>query len=196
MAKKALAHGHLNLLERATGVEEAALPGMLPRSALFPLTLLCALAVAVLWGAQGVGFWATLAGAVVLGRLVALDATTYTLPHIYTLPAILVGGGAAYAHHRLGEALLAAMFLMLIAAVLRRSRWADKVGQGDFFLLTALFAFLPPEHAFFALSLGCLLWLPVVWRKPKIMVPMGLPIILGWVLWVGFQTPLLKILDL
>ena len=170
--------------ETATHVPASSRTGFLPLSTLMPLTLLLALCLsALLW--QGYGM-AGVAMGLLFGRLMALDLTTYTLPNIYTVPLLAVGMVYAALHGMLWQALTAAVGVYLLAEVLRRAGAArglsTGMGGGDLKLLAALFAFLPVTEALFALALGSFIWLPVAFAKPKLSVPFGVPIVIGWVL--------------
>lgn len=49
-------------------------------------------------------------------------------------------------------------------------------------LLAAMFAGLGAPVACWAAALGCVLWLPVAFWKPRVAQPLGVPLILGGVL--------------
>lgn len=165
--------------EKATGVAEAARPGSVERRQLGRLTLACGLAaVVLLW--QPLGLPAALVGGLVFGRLAALDLTTYTLPNVYTLPLVAVGLCHAVMGDHIGPALLACLMLAGLYAFTAQMPLPAGVGGGDLKLLAALFAFLPPATAFAAIAIGCLVWLPLAWKKPKVAVPFGVPILIGW----------------
>jgi prepilin signal peptidase PulO-like enzyme (type II secretory pathway) len=164
--------------ESATGVAQAALPGLLPRRASTPLTLaLAILGTAFLWpiwGLTGVPI------AVLFARLAAIDLTTYTLPSIYTYPMIAMGAvHAVWA----GQGLMVGLIWVVMAClarVLKQTLPGQGLGGGDWALLAALVAFLEPAQACLAVGIGCLAWWPLAWRNPRQMVPFGVPIILGW----------------
>jgi len=169
--------------EAATHVGTESQPGLLPAATLTPLSLLLALLTTIL-------LWPVFGGTAILigllfGRMAALDLTTYTLPNIYTVPLLVVGLVHAAGQGRLLQALLAALVIILLAQIIQRGgQHVGKqlgMGGGDLKLLAALFAFLPLTNAFFAVAVGCLLWLPVAMLKPKATVPFGVPILLGWV---------------
>jgi len=157
---------------------------MLKRETLTPLTLLAALVITVLlWAHYGIG---ALVIGLIFGRLLALDLTTYTLPNIYTVPLIAVGFVHSLVFGGFAQAVLALVMLLLVSLVFSRSSIKIGMGGGDLKLLAALFAFLPPADAFFAIALGSLFWLPVVCVKPKASIPFGVPILAGWVLLLAF----------
>lgn len=170
--------------EKATNVAESAIPGLLPYCALTPLTLALSAALGLaLWPALGP---AAIPTALVFARLAALDVTTYTLPNVYTLPLAAMGLTHAALQNRLISGLIiAGLFaLPLLAGYCRRMaarrRFAAGLGGGDLKLAAALCLFLPLPAALFALAIGSILWLPVACLKPRVAVPFGLPIIIGW----------------
>lgn len=165
--------------EKATGVETASRPGLVARHWLFPLTVIASVTATALL-VLPLGFAAALVGGLVLGRLVALDLTTYTLPNVYTLPLVTVGLCQAIVGNHIGPALLACFVLACLYAFTAQMRLSAGVGGGDLKLLAAMFAFLSPVMGFTAIAVGCLVWLPLAWKKPKAAVPFGVPIIIGW----------------
>ena len=166
--------------ETATDVTPAVKNGLLPRRAATPLTLFCSLAIAIaLWPVFG---FCTVPIALVFGRLVALDLTTYTLPNIYTVPLLIIGLLHAFTHGWLMQAILALLLIYCLSLTLTRSNLKMGMGGGDLKLLAALFAFLPLTSAFWAVAVGCLLYSPVTFAKPRSMVPFGVPLIVGWVI--------------
>lgn len=130
-------------------------------------------AMAALWPVHGV--WALLL-ALPLARLLALDITAYLLPHLYTIPLIVAGVW-------LGQGLVS---LWLIIPVLVAREVALRLPKpmglsgGDFMLLAAMLAWLPVHQACVAATVGCVLWLPVAFMFPKRDIPLGVPLILGW----------------
>lgn len=174
--------------ERATDVAEAAEPGLFTPQAALPLTLLGMVGFSVLlWPVLGA--YALLVG-FIFARLVALDLTTYTLPNIYTVPLLLVGWAHAASNGRLLAAWLLFLGLMLLGSALAHSRFKAGLGAGDLKLLAALCAFIPLPDAFWATAIGCITWLPVAFVLPKSKIPMGVPLILGWVIWWRFGPQL------
>jgi prepilin signal peptidase PulO-like enzyme (type II secretory pathway) len=167
--------------EKATGVAQASQPGLLPRSRLLSLTLLFGL-IATLLLLQPLGLPAALVAGFVFGRLTALDLTTYTLPNVYTLPMVVVGLCHAVVGDHTGPALLAVAMLAALYAFTSQAQLPAGIGGGDLKLLAALFAFLMPAQAFTAIAIGCLVWLPLAWKNPKLAVPFGVPVIIGWLL--------------
>ncbi|MCA3244740.1 MAG: prepilin peptidase [Alphaproteobacteria bacterium] len=172
--------------EQATGVAEAALPGLLPARHTRRLTWALALVLAVLlwpaWGMAGVVM------ALVFARLMALDLTIYTLPNIYTIPLLAVGLLVALGDHLLAT-LLVWLALWLVGAAGRRwPRQGLVLGEGDLKLLAALVACLGPLPALAALAVGCLLWLPAAWLAPSRPLPLGVPLLLGWAVALAYPA--------
>ncbi|RYG57801.1 MAG: hypothetical protein EON60_14125 [Alphaproteobacteria bacterium] len=176
-------HNVFTVWEEATHAPTAAQPGLLPPAAAFWLTgLLAVILGALLW--QPFGYLA-IPIALLFGRLMALDLTTYTLPNIYTIPLLVVGLFHALSHEQLAQAFIACVVIFffnktMAAANLRMARSVG-VGGGDLKLLAALFAFMPLTTGFWAIAAGCLLYMPVAFAKPKATVPFGVPLIMGWV---------------
>ncbi|PZP39727.1 MAG: hypothetical protein DI585_03135 [Pseudomonas fluorescens] len=171
-------------LEKATHVPDAAAQGLLPRAWIWPLTLALTVAITgALWPAYGI---AAVAIAALFARMAALDITTYTLPNVYTVPLVIVGFVHALSHNLVPQALVALLMLSFLTSPVRHSfaRLGLKLGLGggDIKLLAALFAFLPLPLACWSLALGCILWLPVAFAKPKAMIPFGIPILAGWII--------------
>lgn len=123
--------------------------------------------------------------AVIFARLLALDLTTYTLPDIYTLPLFAVGLAAATLQHHLPQVALAAALLAFVPLA-PRFPITRGLGGGDFKLLAALLAWLPLNAAAFAVAIGCFLWLPLAFWRPKTPQPFGAPLLLGWALIIAF----------
>ena len=172
--------------EKATNVAPAVRSGMLPQTAIWPLTAFSALALMLfLYPTLGL---VAIPTALIFGRLIALDLTTYTLPNIYTVPLIIMGLMHAFTQEHLSQGLATILLLMFFSATLNRAPLKIRfgVGGGDIKLLAALFAFLPLTSAFWAIAIGSLLWLPVAFIKPKAMVPFGVPLILGWAVLLRF----------
>lgn len=173
--------------ETATDVTPSMQKGLLPEAATSSLTALCAAALLVfLWPALHL---AALPTALIFGRLIALDLTTYTLPNIYTIPLITVGLFHAFNTEQLSQGLITILLLVLFSRTLTRANIKGRsmgFGGGDLKLLAALFAFLPLTAAFWAIAVGSLLWMPVAFVKPKAMVPFGVPLILGWSILLRF----------
>lgn len=150
------------------------------------LTWALALVLAVLlwpsWGFAGVMV------ALVFGRLMALDLTTYTLPNVYTVPLMMVGLLVAVDSHLMGT-LVVWLALLLVAGVARRwSRQGLLLGEGDLKLLAAMVGCLGPISALAALAAGCLLWLPGAWVAPKQPLPLGVPLLLGWAVVLAYPA--------
>lgn len=164
--------------ERTTLPPDAALPGLLPgrfaNAATFALLPVAALA---LWPLHGL---LALPVAFALARLLALDAATYLLPNLYTWP--LIGGGLAYAWAQ-GKgvpATIAVLALLGLRYLTLRFPLEKGMAGGDFCLLAAMFAWLGFGGGSIAIALGCLMWLPFTLANPKRMVPLGVPLIAGW----------------
>lgn len=173
--------------EASTGVATASHPGLLPRKHLLSLTLAFGI-LATLLLLQPLGSMpAALVAGFVFGRLAALDLTTYTLPNVYTLPMVVVGLCHAVVGDHTGPALLAVAMLAALYAFTSQAQLPAGIGGGDLKLLAALFAFLMPAQAFTAIAIGCLVWLPLAWKNPKVAVPFGVPVIIGWL--VILQAP-------
>jgi leader peptidase (prepilin peptidase) / N-methyltransferase len=173
-------HPRFTPWENATAVPQSSRTGMLKPASLTPLTLLAALVVTILlWPNYGI---AALAIGLVFGRLIALDLTTYTLPNVYTVPLMTVGLLHSVIFGGVSQTVLAWLILFLLSLTVRRSNLKIGMGGGDLKLLAALFAFLPLTEAFFAIALGSFFWLPVAFAKPKLSIPFGVPILLGWTL--------------
>lgn len=120
--------------------------------------------------------------AFVAARLLVLDLTTYLLPNLYTYP-LIAGGlvwawGQGYGPYAL---ILVVVMLVLRAVFLSRPNLKLGMGGGDFALLAALCGWLEPQVVFCAIAIGCILWLPFTFLTPQRAVPLGVPIILGWV---------------
>lgn len=172
--------------EKATGVAQAAQPGLLPARTATPLTLfLTILLTLVLSPSQGLY---ALPIALIFARLAALDATTYTLPNLYTVPLIAIGMAYAITHLHLATVVLVPILGLCLSLILSRSQATKGVGGGDIKLLVALFLFQPAEAALLALGLASVLYLPLACLAPKCPVPFGLPILLAWVLLLGAPT--------
>ena len=165
--------------EIATHVVTQSQPGILGRSFALPLTVVATLAFAlVLWPVMG---WGALVVGAVFGRLLALDLTTYTLPNIYTVPLLAVGFVSALFSGLIVQTLVA-WGCLLLAGVLLHNRAGVRYGfgGGDIKLMAAMLAFLPLANVFFAIALECLAWLPVAFAKPKVSIPFGVPLLVGW----------------
>lgn len=174
----------LAMWETSTGVAAAAQPGLLPYRAALPLTaLLFGLFSVFLWPLLGLS---GLVVAALFARLIALDITTYTLPNVYTLPMLAVGGVYALTHGLFVQSLLACLLLLCLVWLLARINATAGFGAGDLKLMAVLFAFTPAPEALFALSLGSLLWMPVAMFHPRRPVPFGIPILLGWLVLLRF----------
>lgn len=172
--------------EQATGVADAAIPGLFSAHHSGRLTWALALVLAVLlwpaWGLPGV------AVALIFARLMALDLTTYTLPNIYTIPLLAVGLVVAMGNHLLAT-LLVWLALWLVGVAGRRwPRQGLVLGEGDLKLLAAMVASLGPLPALAALAVGCLLWLPGAWLVPNRPLPLGVPLLLGWALALAYPA--------
>jgi prepilin signal peptidase PulO-like enzyme (type II secretory pathway) len=170
--------------EQATGVAEAASPGLAPTRwgwrLTWALTLLFAL---LLWGQWGLG---GILLAWVLARLLVLDLTTYTLPNIYTIPLLCVGLLVALGSHLL---LTLVVWAALALVGLGGRTWPQEglgIGEGDLKLLAAMLAWLGPLPFLGAVAMGCLLWLPGAFAAPKQALPLGVPLLLGWVVVLAF----------
>lgn len=127
------------------------------------------------------GFWGGVL-ALIFARMVALDLTSYALPNIYTVPMMMVGLVAALGDGHLLSTLALWLALALVAGFGRFYPTARLgVGEGDLKLLAAMAGFLPLPTVLIAIAMGCLLWMPIACMAPKRAVPLGVPIILGWV---------------
>lgn len=171
--------------EVATGVAQAALPGVVPGRFTSRLSWAAALFFAVLlWPVYGLS--GLLIG-LVLGRLLALDLTTYTLPNIYTIPLMAISFFVALGNGQLGATLALWLALLLVAGVVRaRPHIGLGIGEGDLKLLAAMAGFLGPPGTLAAIACGCLLWLPGAWLAPKQALPLGVPLVLGWGIILAF----------
>ncbi|HEX2859491.1 MAG TPA: prepilin peptidase [Alphaproteobacteria bacterium] len=185
VAATVAAHKTLLPWEKATlKARDLWLPGWLPVNrhpaftALFALLLLAPLALAL-------PPLAALATAMVFARMLALDLTTYTLPDIYTLPLLAVGLAAAALEQQFAQVGLA-MALLVLAPLAPRFPITRGLGGGDFKLLAALLAWLPLNAAAFAVAIGCFLWLPLAFWRPKTPQPFGAPLLVGWALIIAF----------
>jgi prepilin signal peptidase PulO-like enzyme (type II secretory pathway) len=173
------AHRRLWPWEKATLTPaDLALPGWLPPRADNVVTLLGGILGAVLLPAP---LWPL---AWVLARLAALDLTLYVLPDIYTVPLLAVGLTHAVQTHAMPQFLAGMVLLALQLSGQRRLQ--SHFGGGDFKLLAAMLAWLPLSTAAMAVAVGCLVWLPMAFLRPKAMHPFGLPLILGWVIILRF----------
>ncbi len=174
--------------EKATLSEVDFAPGWLPAHRLPALTwLFMGIMLMLLSPTAG---WPAAWLALPLARLMALDLTTHTLPDIYTLPLLAVGLAHAWVSGRLAEAGLAVALVAVLLGLVScwgRSRAGGAcapqscgLGGGDHKLMLALFAWLPPAEACFAIGAGCVLWLPFgVWR-PRHAQPFGVALGAGW----------------
>ena len=173
--------------EQATGVAAAAQPGVLPvaRSGRLTLALLVIFSL-MLWGEWGL---TGVLPSVLFARLMALDLTTYTLPNIYTVPLMVVGLLVALDDGRLGGTLWVWLALALVAGV-GRMRPGSRlgIGEGDLKLLAAMVGFVGLFPTLCAVALGCLLWLPAAWATPGKALPLGVPLLLGWVVILAFPA--------
>lgn len=177
-------HSPFTTWEKATGVPAAAQTGLLPLKASLPLTALLFLLFAVfLYPVQGLG---GVLFALLAARLIALDATTYTLPNIYTLPLLAIGLAHAATHGLLLQSFLVCLMLLCLLWLTTQLGTRMGMGAGDLKLAAALFAFLPAPQALFSLGIGSILWLPVAFFMPRRAVPFGIPILLGWLLFLRF----------
>lgn len=178
--------------ERATDVAEACTVGLVPARYSGRLTLAVALGFGVcLWPLFG--FWGGVL-ALIFARLVALDVVSYTLPNIYTVPMMLVGLVAALGAGHLVATLVLWLALLLLASMGRLYPGARLgVGEGDLKLLAAMAGFLALPQVLVAIVAGCVLWMPVAWAFPKKALPLGVPLVLGWVVvlcWPGLPVAL------
>lgn len=179
--------------EGATLPESQLAPGWLPADKLPALTwLLTGLIMMALSATVG---WPAAILSLPLARLMALDLTTHTLPDVYTLPLLAVGLAHAWSTGRMAEALLAVTLvaaLLVLVSFFGRSGAGNKaggaptlqhrgIGGGDLKLMLALFAWLPPAEACFAVGMGCVLWLPFGFWRPRHVQPFGVALGLGWV---------------
>lgn len=118
--------------------------------------------------------------ALVLARLLVLDVAAYVLPDVYTLPLLATGVyAAAWAQQWLWLAGVLAVFAALWWAAPRLPK-ALGIGGGDLKLLAAMALWLNPLAFCWAIAVGCLLGLPLVWRQPLLPVPLGAPLLVGW----------------
>ncbi|MBI1309338.1 MAG: hypothetical protein GC129_05795 [Proteobacteria bacterium] len=178
----------LTVWENATGVAQAAQPGLIPaHHGGFITFVLTIVLLAVLMPTQGAGLPA-LALSLLFARLIALEFTSYTLPNIYTVPLLAVGCAHAALHGLFLQFTAAALLLLAVALLLPRLRPQAGFGGGDFKLLAAYFAFFPVQGALLTLGLACLLYLPLGFAFPRRPVPFGVPLILAWVLLLAFPT--------
>lgn len=170
--------------EKATNVTSATRQGQLPAAYAWHITAGSFVVGSIfLWPVLGV---LAIPLALIFGRMLALDITTYTLPNIYTVPLLTVGIFHALLHSNLASALIACLLIMLFSHKLTYSSLNIGIGGGDIKLLAALFAFLPVGTACWAIAAGCMLWMPVAFIKPKAMIPFGVPLILGWAILLRF----------
>ncbi len=169
----------LPVWEKATGVAEDALPGTVALRHAGRLTAGFWLVFAVVlwpqWGLAGV-----LMG-LVFARMAAVDLTMFVLPNVYTWPLMAMG----LVHGLMqGTVLVIVGIWAALAGVAWLARWlwpGRGVGGGDWALGAAMVAFLGPVGACVAVAVGVLLWLPVAFARPQAMVPLGVPLIVGWV---------------
>lgn len=167
--------------ERATGVPEAHTAGLVQGRYSGRLTLAVGLVFMVLL-VPPYGFWGGVL-ALIFARLVALDLTSYTLPNVYTLPMMLVGLVVALGAGHLLATLALWLALALVAGFARVYPQARLgVGEGDLKLLAAMAGFLPLPTVLLAIAVGCVLWMPIAFMAPKRPLPLGVPILLGWVI--------------
>lgn len=167
--------------EAATVPPEAARPGLLAARWVWPLTALGLPLAALLWPVYGP---LALPLGLALGRLLALDLTTYLLPNLYTYP--LLAGGLAFAWfdgHAFSAVLSTLVFLGLRELTLRLPNPSRGLGGGDYTLLAALCCWLGFGNAMWASLLGSLLWFPFTWLAPRRHVPLGAPLIVGWAIY-------------
>ena len=122
--------------------------------------------------------------ALVLARLLVLDVAAYVLPDVYTLPLLATGVVAtALAQQWFWLAGVLTVFTVLWFATPRLPKSLAKsvgIGGGDLKLLAAMALWLNPLSFCWAIAVGCLLWLPLVWRQPLQPVPLGAPLLVGW----------------
>ena len=184
------AYAHLWPWERATVPESQLAPGWFPAEKLAAVTWL-AMGVMLMILSPTAG-WPMAWMALPLARLVALDLTTHTLPDIYTLPLLAVGLAHAWVTGSLvvavGAVVAVALLMMLagltvpaLRQMLGKEPGPAGIGGGDVKLLLALFAWLPPAEACFAVAVGCVAWLPLAFLYPRRAQPFGVAIALGWV---------------
>jgi prepilin signal peptidase PulO-like enzyme (type II secretory pathway) len=173
------AHSCLWPWEKATlAPADLVLPGWLPLRADGVVTLLGGILGTILLPAP---LWPL---AWVLARLAALDLTLYILPDIYTIPLLAVGLTHALQIHAMPQFLAGVVLLALQLSGQRRLQ--SHFGGGDFKLLAAMLAWLPLQTAAMAVAVGCIVWLPLAFWRPKAMHPFGLPLILGWLIILAF----------
>lgn len=172
--------------EAATGAPASAMPGLVKPGYTLLLTLLGSTALAmVLWPVFGL--WG-LPLALALGRLMALDLTTHTLPNVYTLPLLAVGLAHGLAWGDM-PGILAALIVLVVYTVVGWVRPDQSLlGGGDLKLLAAMFAGLGAPLTCWAVAAGCIMWLPVAFWKPRAAQPLGVPLVLGGVL-MAFAAP-------
>jgi len=169
--------------------EHATLPhplpqGLLPAQHAGPLFLILAGVGMVLLNPT-LGPWG-IPVALVLARLLVLDVAAYVLPDVYTLPLLATGVVAtALAQQWFWLAGVLAVFAALWFATPHLPKSLAKsvgIGGGDLKLLAAMALWLNPLAFCWAIAVGCLLWLPLVWRQPLLPVPLGAPLLVGWVI--------------
>jgi prepilin signal peptidase PulO-like enzyme (type II secretory pathway) len=179
-------HPALWAFEQATVPPGAAQPGLMAGRAAWLLTLLGVPFAALLWPAYGP---LALPLGLALGRLLALDLTSYLLPDLYTYP--LITGGLAWAWfsgHSASAIVAVGLLLAVRELTLRLPLPSRGMGGGDFTLLAALCCWMGFGDAMWASALGSLLWLPVSFKFPRRHVPLGVPVILGWAIYSCVNT--------
>lgn len=182
MDAKAL-HKRLPWWERNTLTpDDLWVPGWLPAGVLTRATAALTLLLMPLLALGGMPL---ALAAPVFARLLALDLTAYTLPNVYTLPLLAAGlSHAAYMGHPWQAGLAAG--LLALGFIAPRFPVAHGLGGGDFKLLAAMLAWLPLQAAAFAMAIGCFLWLPLAFWRPRTPQPFGVPLLVGWVLIIAF----------
>ncbi|MFZ2587261.1 MAG: hypothetical protein WAZ18_03985 [Alphaproteobacteria bacterium] len=144
--------------------------------------------VAVLALAPLHGLWAV-ALAFPVARLAVLDASAYLLPHLYTVPVMVLGLGVGQgAQHGWWIA-----GVLVAREVAMRLPFKVGLSGGDFMLVAAMLGWLEPYQVCIAAAMGCALWVPVAFMFPKQDVPLGVPLIVGWLVFsLGSALPMAR----
>lgn len=164
--------------ERSSIPPDAVGQGLVPHAWARVLTfVLTPVVMGILWPYYA---WLAVPMGFALTRLAVLDLTAYLLPHLYTYP--LLAGGLTQAW-MLGEGFSTTLIVGGVLAIrwlFLRYQHNAGLGGGDFMLLAAMLAWMPSVLVMMGLAVGCLLWFPVTLFMPKQPVPLGVPMIIAW----------------